>query len=476
MMAVVLAEPMSSPATRRSGFIAVWRSPGHGSGGRARRRAAGAARGRASTGSMSPRRSSVTSGIARTGDGRRSATRSSSAPARAHCAEPRVQRRRFALHRAEQTTAARVSRARDDRQRRRGVRLGSSGSARPRSSTARKPAARRHERHRDALRRRCTTSVPGSRRVTVTRSTCGCAATRAASGVESDPRRDASCRRAAASSNVARRERSACRRSPRAARGRRRAARSTRGPQQRATRATHAARRRRRSASRQRDASRSTRRARLPRRSVTSPRSRRARASSSGPVARDVARADRQHDVARAHARRRARRRARSRAPAPRQRRARARASRRRSSVARHARHRLLARRIDLGEEHGVGARERLAELAREVARARVQVRLERGDDAGGPGTRARAAASVARDLGRVVRVVVDDRRRRRASPSRWKRRSTPPNAASPARIAVDRRAEREPAADRGERVAHVVHARARAARPRRASRRRTRP
>ena len=74
-------------------------------------------------------------------------------------------------------------------------------------------------------------------------------------------------------------------------------------------------------------------------------------------------------------------------------------------SLPRDARLGLLARREDVGDDGLVGERERLAELALQVARAREQVRLEHGDDpsvlaALGGGQRGR-------DLGGVVGVVV---------------------------------------------------------------------
>ena len=75
----------------------------------------------------------------------------------------------------------------------------------------------------------------------------------------------------------------------------------------------------------------------------------------------------------------------------------------------RHAGNRLLARRIDLGEEHGVRRGERRAELAREVARAREEVRLKRGDESAlGIRDARRRRASRATSVG-MMRVVVDD-------------------------------------------------------------------
>ena len=73
----------------------------------------------------------------------------------------------------------------------------------------------------------------------------------------------------------------------------------------------------------------------------------------------------------------------------------------------RHPGDRLLARRIDLGQKDHIRRGERRAELAREVARAREEVRLKRDDD---PtlGIRDARRRERRRDLRRVVRVVVD--------------------------------------------------------------------
>ena len=69
---------------------------------------------------------------------------------------------------------------------------------------------------------------------------------------------------------------------------------------------------------------------------------------------------------------------------------------------------RLLARLVDLGDADGVGGRERGAELARQVSRPRVEVRLEEHEHAAvRPLARRRDRRG---DLARVVRVVVDDR------------------------------------------------------------------
>ena len=58
---------------------------------------------------------------------------------------------------------------------------------------------------------------------------------------------------------------------------------------------------------------------------------------------------------------------------------------------------RLLARGVDRRDDRHVGDAQRLAELAGEVARARVEVRLEERHQAAVADSRARAASSVAR-------------------------------------------------------------------------------
>ena len=70
----------------------------------------------------------------------------------------------------------------------------------------------------------------------------------------------------------------------------------------------------------------------------------------------------------------------------------------------------LLARRVDRRDERHVRHQQRLTELDGEVARARVEVRLEERHDAA---TRIPAPGGVQRrpDLGRMVRVVIDDDR-----------------------------------------------------------------
>ncbi len=88
---------------------------------------------------------------------------------------------------------------------------------------------------------------------------------------------------------------------------------------------------------------------------------------------------------------------------------------------------RRLAGRIDVGEHDDVGQRERGAEVVEQIARARVPVRLEHGDEP----RRAPVArrAQHRRNLRRMMAVVVDDRhaaRRRRAPGSAARRRGTP--------------------------------------------------
>ena len=70
------------------------------------------------------------------------------------------------------------------------------------------------------------------------------------------------------------------------------------------------------------------------------------------------------------------------------------------------ARQRILARRVDVGEHDLVGGGQRVAELAHQVARAAVAMRLERHDDA----RRLRRASGRQHrgDLGGMMAVVVD--------------------------------------------------------------------
>ena len=144
---------------------------------------------------------------------------------------------------------------------------------------------------------------------------------------------------------------------------------------------------------------------------------------------------------------------------------------------------RALARRVDVEHDHHVGKRERAAELAVQVERARVEVGLEGGDQA----LRRKLARRPQRglDLGRVMGVVVDDARavagadrleaaarragsgRGRAPPARDRSRPPRRRRARPARSA--RCALRAPAAPPG-RPARL-RARAGSARPRRSAR-----
>src|SRR5207302_3690940 len=121
---------------------------------------------------------------------------------------------------------------------------------------------------------------------------------------------------------------------------------------------------------------------------------------------RDVSRAKREHDVA---ARRVVGERVGERGtlPAPRHRMPH-RARRVGDEIRGDAGDRLLARWIDLSEEHRVRRRQRARELVSEVARAREQVRLERDDEAP-PGERRTRRPERRFYLGWVVRVVVDD-------------------------------------------------------------------
>ena len=97
--------------------------------------------------------------------------------------------------------------------------------------------------------------------------------------------------------------------------------------------------------------------------------------------------------------------------------------------LAADARVRRVAPADDLGHDRGVGEPERLAELAVEVARPLVHVRVVDGDEAAARRARARSAASPRSRSG------CGRSRRRRATPPRSptssKRRSTPANAAS---------------------------------------------
>ena len=72
-----------------------------------------------------------------------------------------------------------------------------------------------------------------------------------------------------------------------------------------------------------------------------------------------------------------------------------------------HTRDRLLARTVNLGEVDVVGPRERAAEVSREVARARVEMRLESGDDAPA-GIRSTSSGERRANFRGMVRIVID--------------------------------------------------------------------
>ena len=86
-----------------------------------------------------------------------------------------------------------------------------------------------------------------------------------------------------------------------------------------------------------------------------------------------------------------------------------------------HARHRSLARGIDLGHARGVRAGERLREAVRQVTRSRVEMRLEERDDA----PAVSHGGDVGRELGGMVRVAVEDAHAARLAP----RLEAPPGA-----------------------------------------------
>ena len=130
--------------------MAVWRSLGHGSEDRSRRRAAACARDRLRR--VRCRRGAPTSRPAsRAPAASSSCSTSSSVPDAAHRADPRIQLRHSLAHRAEQPKQSRIGAA-SARARRRHVRAGSIGSATPRSIVHAKPAGRRDERDGHSLR------------------------------------------------------------------------------------------------------------------------------------------------------------------------------------------------------------------------------------------------------------------------------------------------------------------------------------
>ncbi len=77
--------------------------------------------------------------------------------------------------------------------------------------------------------------------------------------------------------------------------------------------------------------------------------------------------------------------------------------------LAGHTRHRFLARGVDIRDRDVVGCRERRAELRRQVARPRVEVRLEEHAEATA-GKSLSHGGDRRCDLGRVMAVVVDHR------------------------------------------------------------------
>ena len=78
-------------------------------------------------------------------------------------------------------------------------------------------------------------------------------------------------------------------------------------------------------------------------------------------------------------------------------------------------------------------SRKQVAELVEEVAHARVAMRLDDGDDA--PLGAGAGGLQHGGDLGRMMAVVVDRSAMPFHVPVSWKRRLTPENAASPARM-----------------------------------------
>ena len=118
---------------------------------------------------------------------------------------------------------------------------------------------------------------------------------------------------------------------------------------------------------------------------------------------------------------------------------------------------------VDLGDDERVRLREHLGEVVEQVARARVAVRLEHQHDAPIGPALARGLER-RRDLGRVMAVVVDQRRCGRAPVSSSPSHLQPPVDALELReraldrLVADLELGRD--RDRGERVQHVVPAR----------------
>ena len=167
MMAVVLAEPMSSPATRRSGFIAVWRSLGRGNEDRARRRAAGAARDPLRRVRCSARRSQRDVLHRPNWASRRAGTAARRGPSRRDRSSRARRSAGMSLRIAPSRRSTAVSRVASAPGRPPSRCAGSIGSATPRSSYTRKPA-RAGTSATGTRSVTSTTSVPGSLRRTIT--------------------------------------------------------------------------------------------------------------------------------------------------------------------------------------------------------------------------------------------------------------------------------------------------------------------
>ena len=126
----------------------------------------------------------------------------------------------------------------------------------------------------------------------------------------------------------------------------------------------------------------------------------------------------------------------------------------------------LFASREDVGDDGLVGHRQGPSELALQVARAREQMRLKDGDDP--PVGAAARRLEGGRDLGRVMRVVVDHDHAVAATDLLV----APRRAAEPGKLGrrlVEAHADMSENGERGERVQHVVltgHAQGDAAEP----------
>src|SRR5580704_5727384 len=117
---------------------------------------------------------------------------------------------------------------------------------------------------------------------------------------------------------------------------------------------------------------------------------------------------------------------------------------------------RLLARGVDLGQEHDVPTRQGAPEITGEIPRAGVEVRLKRDDNASAWKRRAGGIERRA-DLRWVVRIIIDHR-----DPARLSEALEPALNTVECREPWSHRAERhafgDAARDRGERVAHVMN------------------